>query len=75
LYHGTNLANAESIKQGALNRVPNYELARQICSRFNTSLETVYFWILIIEGRTRKASQRPFSRTSFVLSALARKVA
>jgi hypothetical protein len=41
LYHGTNLANAESIKQGASNRVPNYELASQICSRFSTSLETV----------------------------------
>jgi hypothetical protein len=41
LYHGTSLANAQSIKEGVLNRVPNYELASQICRRFNTSLEKV----------------------------------
>jgi hypothetical protein len=41
LYHGTSVTNAKSLKDGVLERVPNYELADQLCSQFNTSLEKV----------------------------------
>jgi len=41
LYHGTSLSNALSIANGFQNRVPNIELARELCKSFLTSLDQV----------------------------------
>jgi len=41
LFHGTNLENAQSMRENLNSRVSNTELAKDLCSRFSATLEEV----------------------------------